>query len=516
MSDRSDATAEAPSTQPVAWGLLLVPAIAQLLLHVATSGRYGIFRDEYYYLACAARPAWGYVDQPPLSIWILGVWKAVFGDSIHSLRILPALCGSGLILMTGALAAEIGGRRWAQLFAGLAVAIGAAGLVICGFYSMNPFDLLFWTGAYILVVRIARSGDGRWWLWLGAVLGVGLMNKVGILVFGAALASALLATPHRRHLVDKRLWFAAAIAAVFLLPYVIWNVFHDWPTLEFIQNAKRYKISHVSPLGFLSENILEANPMTLPLWLGGLVWLLIARKARSIRLVGLMVTLTWVILVAQKSKPYYFAASFPVLMAAGGVAWESWTDGRRWRWGRWVMVANLLVGAAVFLPIAVPVLSPAGVVAYQKKLGIAPNAAEVGHTGELPQHFSDRLGWEELARTVSAAYGTLSPEDRERCVVVARNYGQAGALEYWSKRYELPPVYCRHNSYWFWGPPEESAETVIAINFPGDLLEEYFDDVVEAGVAQTPFAQESHMTVWVCRGLRRSMDEVWMELKVLI
>ncbi len=301
-----------------------------------------------------------------------------------------------------------------------------------------------------------------------------------------------------------------------LLPYIIWNVFHDWPTLEFIQNAKHYKISQVSALDFLGENVLEANPATLPLWLGGLAWLLIARKARRFQLLGLMVVLTWVILVAQKSKPYYFAGSLPVLMAAGGVAWERWTDGRRWRWARWVMTANVLAGALVFLPLALPVLSPASVVEYQKKLGIVPNTAEVGHTGELPQYFSDRLGWEELARTVSAAYRTLSPEDRERSVVVARNYGQAGALEYWSKLYELPPVYCRHNSYWFWGPPEGSGELVIAINFPGESLEEYFDDVVEAGEAVTPFAQESHMTVWVCRGLRVSMDELWVELKVFI
>jgi 4-amino-4-deoxy-L-arabinose transferase-like glycosyltransferase len=513
---RSASSAGATNPQPVAWGLLLIPAVAQLLLHLLTNGRYGIFRDEYYYLACASRPALGYVDQPPLSLWILGAWRGVFGDSVHSIRVLPALCGSGLILLTGAVAAQLGGGRWAQLLAGLAAAIGAAGLVICGFYSMNSYDLLFWTAAYYLLIRIARSGDGRLWLWLGLVAGFGLLNKVGMLVFGAALVIGLLATKHRRHFRDRRLYLAGGIALVFLLPYVVWNATNDWPTLEFIENAKRYKISAVSPLGFLGENILEANPVTLPLWLGGLAWLFLAPRARRFRLVALMVVATWVILVVQKSKPYYFASSFPVLMAAGGVAWERWTKGRWWRWARWAMVANLIVGAAVFLPIAVPVLSPEGVARYQERTGINPAAQEVGHTSTLPQHFSDRLGWEELARAVSEVYTSLPEDERKRCVAIGGNYGHAGALEYWSKRYPLPPVACPHNNYWFWGPPDADRDVVIGIRGSRESWEELFDEVVEAGVSETPYALESHITIWVCRGPRRPIDEIWERYKSFI
>jgi len=506
---------ESPA-QPVAWVLLLIPAVVQLSLHLFTNGRYGIFRDEYYYLACAARPAWGYVDQPPFSIWMLTAWKTVFGDSIHSIRMLPALCGSGLIVLTGAVAAQMGGGRWAQLLAGIASGIGAAGLVICGFYSMNCYDILFWTGAYYLVIRIARTGDGRWWPWLGLVLGLGLFNKVGVLVMGAALVAGLAATKHRRHFLDKRLYLAGVIAVVFLAPYVLWNMAHDWPTLEFIENAKKYKISATSPLGFLSENILEANPLSVPLWMGGLLWLLIARRARRFRLVAIMFVVTWALLVLQKSKPYYFASSLPVMMAAGGVAWERWTGGRRWRWARWVMAANLVAGLMIFMPIALPVLSPAGVDAYQKKLGIVPNTGEVGHDAELPQYFSDRFGWEELARVVSKIYRDLPLEERDKCVVLGRNYGHAGALEYWSRDYDLPPVYSFHNNYWLWGPPKTAGDVVIVITGRRESLEELFEQVVEAGVAETPFAQESRMTVWVCSGLRRPIEEIWQEIKLFI
>lgn len=500
----------------VAWSLLWIPAVVQFLLHILTNGNYGIFRDEYYYLACAARPDWGYVDHPPLSIWVLAVWKSLFGDTVHALRVLPALCGSVLVVLTGMLAAQLGGWRWAQLLAGLAVAVGAAGLVMCGFYSMNAFDLLFWTGAYYLVAHIARTGDGRWWPLLGLLLGIGLMNKIGLLVFGVALVAGLLATGHRKQFLERRLWLAGILALIFLAPYVLWNAANDWPTREFIQNAKAYKISDISPLDFLNENMLEANPMTLPLWLGGLVWLLVARGAGRFRLLGLMFMVTFVAMVVQKSKPYYLAASFPVLMAAGGVAWEGWTHARRWRWVRWLLVAILVLGGAVYLPMALPLLPLEDSVAYQQRLGIVPNTGEVGHTSAAPQYFSDRFGWQELAQKVSEVFAELPDSDRKRCVVLASNYGQAGALEYWARLYDLPPVASRHNNYWLWGPPEDAGAVVIGIGFGRETLEREFSEIETAGVSADSRALESRIPIWICRGLRRPLGNVWDELKLFI
>lgn len=495
--------------RPVAWGLLLIPAVLQLILHLITNGRFGIFRDEYYYLACAARPAWGYVDQPPLSIWLLAAWKALFGDSVHSFRILPALCGSGLIILTGATAAQLGGRRWAQILAGFAAAVGAAGLVMCGFYSMNCYDLLFWLAAYYLLIRIARTGDGRLWVWMGLVLGLGLFNKIGLLVFGLAMAIALLATRHRKHFADRRLYFAGVIALLFIVPYALWNAANGWPTWEFIRNATSGKIARFSPWEFLSENILEANPFTLPVWLGGLIWLFLSRRAGRFRLIAIAFAATYVILVLQRSKPYYFASSFPVLMAAGGAAWESWTERRSLKWARWALLCVILLGGAVMSPIAVPILSPEDTVDYAVRMKITPAPQEVGHTSALPQHFSDRLGWENLARVVSEAYTALPEGDRERCVVFGMNYGHAGSLEYWSRRYELPPVCSLHNNYWLWGPPDKSRDIFIVIRGSREILEQLFEEVVEAGVAESPYAMESSMTIWVCRRMRIQVEDLW-------
>jgi 4-amino-4-deoxy-L-arabinose transferase-like glycosyltransferase len=504
---------ERPKAQPVAWKLLLIPAVLQLLLHLFTNGRFGIFRDEYYYIACAERPAWGYVDHPPFSIWILAVWQSVFGDSLQAMRVLPALCGSGALLLTGATAAQLGGGRWAQMFGGVSVGIGAFLLVVTGFYSMNCFDILFWLGAYYSLIRIVRTGDGKGWIWFGAVLGLGLFNKIGLLVFGVALVIGLAATRHRRHFADKRLYLAGAIALAFLAPYAAWNVVHGWPTLEFIDNAKSGKIVAFTPLEFFKVIMLEANPLTFPIWMGGLILLFFSNKARQFRLIALMFVATFVILNLQKSKPYYFSASVPVMLAAGGVAWERWTSTRRWSWVRWVVLLYLIAGGALIAPMAVPLLSPDRTLAHGRRLGIEMAAQETGHTSALPQHFADRFGWENLARVVSEVYLGLPEEERERCIVLGQNYGHAGALEYWSRKYPLPPVYSTHNNYWFWGPPPKDADVVIVITGNPEGLRELFGDVIEADIASTPGAIESSMTIWICRQPRISFEDIWTRRK---
>ena len=512
-----DAFSDEIRAQAIAWRVLLVIAAAQFLAHVITNGNYGIFRDEYYYLACANRPAWGYVDQPPLSIWMLALWKAIFGQSVGAIRILPALCGSALIVLTGAVAAQLGGGRWAQLFAGVGSAIGAAGLVIFGFYSMNCYDLLVWTGAYLLLIRIVASDDARLWPWLGLLLGLGLFNKIGVLVFGIALAVGLVVSRHRRQLLDRRLYLGSLIALILVLPYILWNAANGWPTAEFIRNAKLYKIAAFSPAAFLAENILEANPVTVPLWIGGLLWLLFAKSARRYRIVGVMCVATWLFLVLQKSKPYYFVSSLPVMLAAGGAAWERWTSLNRWHWARWVLAANLVAGLAIFVPLALPVLPPSELDAYQQRLGISAAPEEVSHTAPLPQYFADRFGWENLARTVAVVSAELPPGERSRTIVLGRNYGHSAALEYWSKKYNLPPVYGRHNNYWLWGPPPADEDTtVIAINFEVGDLEKFFDDVSEVAVAESPWAQEPYLRILVCRGLKEPIDTVWPQIKIFI
>jgi len=511
-----DLTEPISPRSPIAYRLLLIPALVHLLVHLLTNGNYGMFRDEYYYLACADHLAWGYVDQPPLSIVLLAIWKAVWGDSLTAIRVVPALCGAGLVLLTGMLAAELGARKYGQLLAAVAMAVGVVGLVITGFYSMNALDFIFWTAAYLLLARILRTGQQRNWYWLGLVLACGLLNKIGLLVFGLALVVGLLLARQWAQFRHRQLWLAGGLALAGLLPYLLWNLAHDWPTLEFIRNAKLYKISDLSPLAFISENVLEANPLTLPIWLAGLGWLLLASRAIRWRTLGWIFLAALVILIVQKSKPYYLGAAFPVLMAAGGAAWEGWTRGPRIRWFRYVLLTLVVLGGVVLLPMTVPVLSVADFNTYQQRLGISPETGEDIRGDVMPQYFSDRFGWQEMTDLVAGVYSGLSPAEQAACVILATNYGQAGGVQYRGRGRGLPPVVCLHNNYWLWGPGERDWSVVICVGGSREQLEEYFSEVVEAGRVTAPGAIENGTLVSVCRDLKFPLTETWGYVKLFV
>ena len=501
------------SERPLAWRLLLGLAALQFALHVLSNGRFGMFRDEYYYLACADHLAWGYVDHPPLSIALLAAWRAALGDGVWAIRLLPAAAGAALVFLTGALARELGGRRAAQTLAALAVLIMPALLVTTGFYSMNAFEPLVWLGALLLLVRALRGDGLAPWLWLGALLGLGLLNKISVLLLGAGLAVGLVATPARRAFATPGPWLAGAIALALFAPHLVWQQRHGWPTLEFMANAQAHKMIPLPPAAFLGEVALETHPGNLLLWVVGLGWLFAARSVRERRWLR---PLAWIwpvaaaVLILRHGKPYYLAPAQPLLLAAGAVAVVGWLE-RHWRFGAPLLIGLTALGGAFTLPLALPLLSPAETVDYLAASHLHGRSSEHGHEDDvLPQHFGDRFGWPEIARAVADATATLSPEERADCLVLCTNYGEAGAIDYYRKRgLDLPPVVCGHNSYWDWWPEGRGGETAIGINLSVEALLTGYEEVTLFRVLDTPYAipKEGRAAITICRHRRVPLEE---------
>jgi 4-amino-4-deoxy-L-arabinose transferase-like glycosyltransferase len=497
---------------PLVW----IAAGVHLLLHLAASRGYGVFRDEFYYLACADHLDWGYVDHPPLSIAILWAWRAVFGESAVALRFLPALAGAALVLLGARIAREMSGGRFAEGLAAVAVAAAPGYFGIDSFFSMNAFELLFWAGAALLVARIVNTGEATLWLWLGVLLGLGLQNKISVLFFGFGLAVGVVLTPLRDHLRRPQIWLGGLLAAAIFLPHVVWQMSHGWPTLEFIRNAKLYKIATLSPLQFLGVQILDIHPLNLPVWVAGLFWLLAGREGRKFRVLGIVYVVAFVTMAAQKSKPYYMAASYTMLLAAGAVAFEALTRARTAL--RPVAVAVLAVGGLLIAPLAIPLLPVETLIAYQRALGVAPVAAERQKLGPLPQHFADRFGWEEMTAAVAEVYGTLTTGQKDTALIVTSNYGEAGALRYYGPRYGLPRAVSQHNNYFLWGPATDRANVVITVGMDVKDVEDSFDSVTVAGRFESPYAMpyETRAPILVCRGLKLPLAEAWARGKKFI
>ena len=506
-----------PARGAVPQGVLRAPAafaaIAFAVQFLVAPG-YGIFRDELYYISCAKRLAWGYVDQPPLSIALLALQRLVLPDTVLTLKLLPALAGAATVYLIGALAARLGGRAWAQAAAALAALCAPVYLALFGFFSMNAFDALLWTLAFWLIVRSIDTGGARWWAWLGVVLGLGLLNKISVLWLGVGLAAALLLTAQRRALRTPGPWLAATLAGLFALPHLIWQQAHGWPTLEFMSNAARFKNVEMPLSVFLGQQVLFMNPVALPLWLGGLLWLLLAPSARRWRPLAVIFLAVFLLLAASGSaKPYYLAPAYPPLLAAGGVAFSRLVQRRR------PLVAAYLValGAAgiALAPMAMPVLAPTSYAAYARTIGIQPAAQERNAVGELPQHLADRLGWRELAADVARVVDALPADERADAAIFTTNYGRAGAIELYGGRDGLPRVVSGHNSWWLWGPGAGQPRVLILV---GGRIEEHREAFESVELAAThrcglcmPF--ESEVPIFVGRGWKLPLAEIWPHTK---
>ena len=494
--------------------VVLSLALVKFLFHLLTAGRYGIFRDELYYLACSEHLDFGYVDQPPLIAFVTWIARHFFGESLIGLRLIPALAGAATVWLTGKLAREMGGRVFAQALAALAIIAAPIYLLLHHWLTMNAFEPLIWLACTWCIVRAINRGEPRYWLWFGLLLGLGMENKYTTVFFALAVFAALFLSPQRRFLSNAWIWVGALCSLLVFLPNLIWLIRHDFPFFELMHNIRSTGRDVVrGPAAFIADQAMLLNPILFPLWLGGLGWLFLNQRGSRYRLLGWIYVLMLIAFMALKGKNYYLSAAYPMLFAAGAVAFENMTR-ERGRWSRGPYVC-LIVAATCFLaPTVAPVLPAATYIRYQKAIGFEPPKAENQPTGPLPQHFADEFGWEEMTREVARVYHELPTEQRAATAIFANSYGQAGAIDFFGKKYGLPKAISNHQNYWYWGPRDYTGESVIVLGSDGTGDREHFASVEAVGRTYHPYSRrDEHFEIFWCRDLNTTLQALWPKTK---
>ncbi len=495
--------------------LLAYLALAKLVLHLLTAGNYGYFRDELYYMAAAERLALGYVDFPPFVALVAAFTRWSLGDSLVALHLFPALAGAAVVVLAGLMARELGGGRFAQGLAAMATLVAPSFLAMGTFLSMDAFDQLFWVSAAYVLLLILKRDRRRLWVLFGLITGLGLLTKVTVLYFGFAVFVALLLTRGRKHLLTPWPWLGGAISLAFLFPYVLWQVRHGWPTLEFWANYGE-KVDPASPVEFVIEQIVTMQPLTLPLWLAGLYHLLFSREGRSYRALSLVYVFLFGIFMIQNAKFYFLAPAYPMLFAAGALTMERLVRRGSWRWLKPAYTALLLISGLALAPLVVPILPVETLASITGAAGgDAGIDQERREVGQLPQHFADRFGWEGMVATVGGVYDGLPPEERSEACIFTGNYGEAGAIDFFGARYGLPGAISGHNSYYVWGPRGCSGEVVISVGVPRSNLESAFARVEQMATVRCEYCMpdEDNLPVYVNRDSRAPLQELWPRAK---
>ncbi len=426
LSDRVD---ERPD---VAWAGLGVVSGGLTVLLLATAGGYGYHRDELYFLRAGAEPAFGYVDQPPLTPLLAHALDVVFHGSLVGLRAPSALISGLVVLITGLTAREFGATRGAQILAAGCMSVASVLLIVGHTLSTTTLDLLAWALITWLVVRSLRDG-GRGWLLVGLTAGVGLENKLLPAVLLAALLVGVLVAGPRQALRSPWPWLAGLLAVVLWSPNLVWEVTHGFPQFALAGAIAGGSSTSSQPWYlFIPFQFLLVSPVLAPVWVIG--WWRLARhpELRTWRGIAVAYLLLVVVFTASSAKPYYLAGLFPVLLAAGSAPVLEWARVAVVR--RWLLGAALALSLAVSAVLGLP-LVPVTALADTPVVDVNPDAGET-------------VGWPRFADTIAHVRAGL-PDTH--VAVLTQNYGEAGAVDHFLPA--LGPAHSGQNSYWFWGPP---------------------------------------------------------------
>ena len=484
---------------PLATRLVALAALAKVVFHLSTATVLGFHRDEFYYLAGGRHLSWGYVDHPPLTPFLDRVSETLLGDSQFALHVLPALVGGLLVVLAAVLARELGGGRTAQGITMLVAGLGPLYLTPMHFLGTVTVDLLAWAAATWLVIRIVRTGDVRLWLAVGAVVGLGLLNKHSMLFWLGGAGVGLLLSPERRLLGNR--WFVAgaALATLMFLPNLVWQIQHHWPTLEFLGNLRAEHaaedMSQFIPLQFGIVTIAGTA-----LWVVALRRLLRDPAWRQYRWLAIAYGLLFVVLFASGGKAYYLGSIYLPLVAIGAVVVEqSWTRVARRR-----LVAAIVATGILLAPVFTPLLptSALATVPLQKVNGDA----------------SAMLGWHDVARQIATAYHRLPADQQRSGVIFTANYSEAGAVDYWKHQLDLPGAISGHNTYWYWGyQPERRGVPVLAVGFDQTYLNRFFGGCQHVGVLHAAHDLMDSVALGeqltVCQTIKAGWAATWPKLK---
>jgi len=478
--------------------------LAFTVLHLIAGARYGFHRDELLTFSNARDLEWGYVVYPPVTALLGRIELALFGASLIGFRCFAALACGIVAVLTGLMARAIGGGRQAMLVSAFAASIGGAVFFTGSFMSYMSFDLLWWVAVAWCVARLLESGDARWWLGIGAFIGLGLMTKYTMAFFAAALVGGMLLTPNRRSLRSPWFWCGAALALLIVAPNLWWQYQHHFVSLAWMRSIHARDIGLGRTDYFLLNQLWEVvNPVTLPLVFAGLWFFFACPEGKRWRMIGWMFLLTLAGFMAARGRDYYLAPAYPMLIAAGA----AWSEVRlrslpgKWEtrflytpWSR-LLVGGLIV-AALVLPVA-PINSPWWRV-----------------QDAVSHQYNMQIGWPEMTATIAQVRDSLPAADRASIGVMAADEGEAGAVNLYGRAYGLPRAISGMNSNWLRGYGDPPPQTVIAVGFKPGELNQIFASCQAAAQLWNPYGVANDIfrdrdQVYVCRNIRLPWPEFW-------
>ena len=495
--------------------IILGFVVVKVLFHMLLP-EYGFHRDEMYYVSIADGFSFSNLDMPPGSVLYLKLFLVLFGHSLKVVHLAASLCGAIVIAFGCLIARELGGKRYAMVLTGTFLLF--SGLLIFGsLYSYDDVSFVVWAAVFYVIIKMLNGADQRLWLVVGFLMGIGVLTKLTILFLGLGIFVSLWLVPQRRWYRSPWIWVGGVIALLCGIPYGIWQWQHGWYFLSYAENYAG-RTTHASPvLDFLWNQILPNNPLLVPIWLTGLLMLLIRKDWKLYRFFGYCYFVLCVSLFILGGQFYFVIPMYAVLIAAGSVQLEQWIAmiagaGRRVTLAIAVPVVAALLSLPM-LPFAVPLLPPDLLARYLRPVGVnAGVKTEDRRITDLPQHMADRFGWDDMARDVAAVYREVGGESSDTVGITAGNWGEASAIHVYRNEFDLPEPTTGDGWFYFETAHHPNFKrSYVSVGVSRAQLQSLFQSVVRKGIYTNPHCMpdENNNAIFFCTGPTVDLGKYW-------
>jgi hypothetical protein len=458
--------------------------------------------------------AWGFMEIPPL-LSVFAWLTNLFGNGMFWIKSWPSLFGALTYIVTGKIVLSLGGKYY-SLFLAFLCFIFSGYLRVHYLFQPNFLEIFFWTMIAYGVIRYIQTGKNYWLYVTGISAGLGMISKYSVLFFIIGVLAGLLLTPQRKLFANKHLYLAALAGFIIFLPNIIWQYSFGFPVFGHMKELQQTQLQYISPVSFIAEQFMMFLPCVF-VWLAGLWFVAFAEAGKKYRFIAWAYVCVIALLLYLHGKSYYSLGAYPVLIAFGAY-WLEYITAKKLIALRYVFVIIPFVFVIQFIPVMMPVFAPEKLAAFYVKINTKRTGAlhwEDLQDHPLPQDFADMLGWEEMAKKVSAAYHSLSGEEKKHTVIFCDNYGQAGAVTFYAKKYGIPLPYSTNASFLYWMPQKIHIDDLVLVTddtaeMQHPFVKEFTSAILTDSIT-APYARERGSLILVLKGANEKFNQMFSD-----
>jgi hypothetical protein len=494
------------------WIIAILFIIVKLCLHFFTSTNYELHRDEMLYFNMADHLSFGYATVPPVIGFLAFIIKNIFGYSVFGIHLIPALLGVASLFIIAKIVRELGGGILALIISSSAFLLSPGLLLFDTLFTTNVIEQFLWLLTTYFLFRMISQNKPELWILIGIFLGLAFLNKYSVLFYILGFFIAILFSSHRKLFNSRYFYYSMIIGIIIILPNLIWQYTHGWPVVYHMGELKRTQMVNMKTNYFFAD-IFTLNEAFTLIWITGLLSLLFLKNLKRNQYIGVSSLIIILLFLFSKGKGYYILGIIPFLFAAGGCTIEKYIKGKL-SLVIYPVLLIILLYSMIALPYGLPLLSFDRLHNYTVKTHkfiIYPFYRwEDGKVHEISQVYADMTGWRELTGYVAKAYDRLSKEEQKKCTIYAeRDYGNAGAIHFYGKEYNLPEAITFLESYVMWAPDTIPDGPFIYINSEIGDIRKLFNSVTKIGSVSNSCSRENGLLIFLCTDPAVNVQEVY-------